>query len=60
MKNNRAQQFDIMLESAVFVKNGVYVLNQEILEEMDNDPIGMYQYTKKSAYIDGLFPYYLV
>jgi len=52
MKNNRVQQFDIMMENAVFVKNGVYALNQEILEEMNVDPVGMYQYTKKSAYIE--------
>lgn len=52
MKNIREEQFDLLMENAVFVKNGVYALNQEILDEMNRDGVGMYQYTKKSAYID--------
>lgn len=52
MKNSREKNFDFLIENAIFIKNGVYVINQEVLDEINKNGVGMYQYTKKRAYVE--------
>jgi len=36
-----------MMENAIFIKNGVYALNQNILDSSSVNPVGFYIYTKE-------------
>lgn len=41
-----------MMEDAVFIKNGVYAINQDIIDSSENNPVGFYIYTKENSLKD--------
>jgi hypothetical protein len=47
MKNS--ETWNSMMENAIFIKNGVYALNQDIIDRSTVNPIGFYIYTKQSS-----------
>ena len=38
------------MDNAIFIKNGVYAVDQEIIDRSDINSVGFYIYTKKSSF----------
>jgi len=43
----KSNNWNSMMENAIFIKNGVYALNQNILDSSSVNPVGFYIYTKE-------------
>jgi hypothetical protein len=45
-----SETWESMMENAIFIKNGVYAVDQEIIDRSDINSVGFYIYTKKSSF----------